>query len=223
MKNGLLFAVLLIAQIVILPGCKKEDNKEASAPSKVFPKNLPQPLDYPTISAMISDMDRFSRAVKAVNHKEVESIDERYRDVYFETQQQPLLLNLYPDPTNGRIIHLVVPKDPKTGSDYVLHFEQKLPIIDSNSVLLELHPPTTDAPLSCPMQLTDIAAYMKHYQDHKYEIRYKLSKRFSQSGTYDFDALRFPAYRSKGLPFIVFEIVSAQLTDLTTKQTIDCK
>jgi hypothetical protein len=215
--------LMLYAGILHQWGCKKEEKKEIVSTAHKFPKNIPQPLNYQNLSILIEDMKRFSQAVKAINHSKVQEIDDRYQDVYFETEQEPLLLNLYPDPANGRVLHVLMPKDPKTGSDYVVRFDQKLPVIDSNTVIFELHTASPDAPLTCPMQLTDISEYMKEYRDHKFRVRYKFFKRFSQSGTYDFDALTFPAYRSKGLPFIVFDIVSAQLTDQTVNVTFDCK
>jgi hypothetical protein len=143
--------------------------------------------------------------------------------VYFETDQQPLLLNLYPDPVNGKVIHVLVPKDPRTGADYVLHFDKNLPVIDSKKLLLELQTSSPEAPLTCPMEVTDLSTYMKEYRDHKFRVRFKLFKQFSQSGTFDFDALVYPVYRSKGLPFLTFDIVSAELTDLTANSVVLCK
>jgi hypothetical protein len=216
------FVVVGLLSLFVAAGCgKKEESSTAS--SKGFPKSTPQPLNYETLSILIGDMKAFSQAVKKIDRKTVNEIDSRYVDVYFETVQQPLLLNLYPDPTNDLVIQIVVPKDPKTGSDFVLHFDKKLPIINSNEMILELHTSSPDAPLACPMRVGDLTAYMKEYQSHKYEVKYKLFKRFSQSGTYDFDAISYPAYRMKGLPFIVFDIVSAQLTDLTTNAIAECK
>lgn len=210
--------VLAVCAFVFI-GCEKKSQNEPA--TKPFPKSIPQPLNYENISVLIEDMKQFSQAVKAVNRKAVGELDARYLDVYFETVQQPLLLNLYP--ANNGILHIVVPKDPKTGSDYVLRFDKKLPVIDSNEVILELRTSSPDAPLTCPIPIADFTAYMKEYRTHKFEVRYKLYKRFSQSGTYDFDALTYPAYRAKGLPFIVFDIVSAQLTDHTANVTADCK
>jgi hypothetical protein len=217
------FVFLCLLLILAIGGCAKKEEKGTGLTSKAFPKNTPQPLNYENLSVLIGDMKTFSQAAKKIDRKTVNEMNSRYVDVYFSTEQQPLLLNLYPDPANHRVIHLVVPKDPKTGSDFVLRFDKKLPIIDSNQILLELHTSRPDAPLTCPMQADDLTAYMKDYQTHKYVVKYKLFKRFSQSGTYDFDAISYPAYRVKGLPFIVFDIVSAQLTDLTTNATADCK
>lgn len=212
--------LILVVCAFVFVGCEKKNQNETPG-TKPFPKNTPQPLNYENISVLIGDMKQFSQAVKAVNRKTVEEIDARYVDVYFETVQQPLLLNLYP--ANNRVLHIVVPKDPKTGSDYLLRFDKKLPVIDSNEVILELRTSSPDSPLTCPMPEGDFTEYMKEYRTHKFEVRYKLYKRFSQSGTYDFDALTYPAYRSKGLPFIVFDIVSAQLTDITANVTAECK
>lgn len=219
------FLTLVLAMSVVFSGCKtdKKEVTEAGGTRKAFPKNAPQPLNYENLSKLIQDMKEFSQAVKQVNQKEVQEIDSSYQGVYFETIQQPLLLNVYPDPANSKVIHLVVPKNPQTGSDYVLRFDQKLPVINSNEVIIELHTSSPDAPLSCPMQVTDLSVYMKEYRGHKFQIRYKLFKQFSQSGTFDFDALVYPVYRSKGLPFLVFDIGGAQLTDLTANATVDCK
>ena len=215
--------LILAVCAFVFVGCEKKNQSGTGSETKAFPKNAPQPLNYENLSVLIEDMKQFSQSVKAVNRKAVEDLDKRYLDVYFETVQQPLLLNLYPDPANNRILHIVVPKDPKTGSDYVLRFDKKLPVINSNEVILELRTSSPDAPLTCPLAVSDLTTYMKEYRTHKFEVKYKLYKRFSQSGTYDFDALTYPAYRAKGLPFIVFDIVGAQLTDLTVNATADCK
>ena len=220
-KKAALLVILLLV-VPVLSGCKKEKKREAGA-VKIFPKNVPQSLNYENVSTLIGDMKEFSQAVKSVNQKEVQEIDGRYQDVYFETDQQPLLLNLYPDHANGKVIHVVVPKDPRTGSDYVLNFDKNLPIINSKKLLLELQTSSPEAPLTCPMEVTDLSTYMKEYRDHKFRVRFKLFKQFSQSGTFDFDALVYPVYRSKGLPFLNFDILSAELTDLTANSTVLCK
>ncbi len=130
-----LLALILLSTVFFVGGCKTDIKKESASVSKGFPKNVPQPLTYQNVSTLIEDMKEFSQAVKAVNKKEVQAIDDRYQDVSFETEQQPLLLNLYPDPANGKVIHVVVPKDPQNGSEYVLRFDQKLPVIDIIPIL----------------------------------------------------------------------------------------
>lgn len=189
---------------------------------KVFPPGKPVPLTYENVSALITDMDQFSSAVKSLDDRTIKTIDARYKDVQFELDQPPLILNATPDPANSKVLFLFSPKDPKTGSNYVLSFDKKLPVIDSTTVEIQLRGDAPEFSLNCRMDVPDPVAYAHERESHVYEAKYMLTKRFYRSGTYDFDALRFMPYRNNGVAFIVFDASKVELRDTTANLGASC-
>src|SRR5262249_39819583 len=151
--------------------------------------------------------------------KTLQQIDNTYQGVKFRLKETPLFLNVYPDNANGRVVFLLSPKDPMTGTNYQISFQKNLPVIDANTVELQFRMTNPEAPLTCMLKTADPEQYIKERQDHTYEVTYLLAKRFVQSGTYDFDALRVTSYRHNGLPFLVFDLQSTEVKDVTTSQT----
>jgi hypothetical protein len=66
-------------------------------------------------------------------------------------------------------------------------------------------------------------AYVNEYRTHELRVKFTLYKRFLKSATFDFDALTFPVYRTRGLPFVVFELVKAELADKTAGVSAPCR
>jgi hypothetical protein len=202
--------------------CKKENGKSNVA-EKAFPKGTPQELNYDNVTLLIQDMQQFSKALRPLNHEKAKSIDERYKGVFFEQKAKPLFLNVYPDVDNKRVVFLISPKDPATGSNYVVKFDKNIPIANSNTVEVIVRLPDPEGPLTCWMSMNDPGAYVSEVQSHLFTVRYKLFKKFLQSGTFDFDALTIPTYRTRGMPFIVFDLDDAELTDTTAKLSCKCQ
>jgi hypothetical protein len=203
-------------------GCKKEESK-SNVPEKAFPKGTPQELNYDNISLLIQDMHQFSKALRPLNHEKLKSIDERYKGVFFDHKAKPLFINVYPDIDNKRVVFLISPKDPATGSNYVLKFDKNLPVVKSNTLEVIVRLPDPEEPLTCWMPMNDPGKYVSEVQSHLFTVRYKLFKKFLQSGTFDFDALTIPTYRTRGMPFIVFDLDEAELTDTTAKISCMCQ
>ncbi len=216
----IIFVGLILALAV--PGCNKEKSKE-ELPAKSFPKGVPQSLNYETTSQIIEDMQRFHNALKPLDHKKAKAIDDRYKGVFFELQMKPLFVNVYPDSPNKRVVFLIVPKDPVTLENYLLKFDKNLPVVNMNTVEIQVRLRDQESPLTCLMPSQDSDAYVQEVQNHLFTVRYKLYKRFLQSGTFDFDGLTIPTYRKRAFPFIVFDLDETELTDTTAKLSCKCK
>ena len=215
------YACLVLLMSLSLYSCGGQKGQNGSS-VPALAKNTPHELTFETVSRIIQDMKRYTDAVKKLDHSTIQPIDQDYQGVRFTTQQPPLFLNVYPDPAGGRVIFLLVQKDPSTGSNYLLTFDKKLPVIDSETVELQIRTKDPEKPLTCSMQVADTAAYMTQYPSHKIVVQYELTKKFLQSGTYDFDALTVPSYRQRGYAFITFDLVKASLKDETANLTADC-
>ena len=214
------FVTLGLLCAVCLSGCG-EKGKDQDA-TKAFNKGSAQSLSYETVSTILQNMKQYSQAVKKLDQPTINGIDENYKGVRFTTQQKPLFLNVYPDPAGGRIIFLLVQKDPNTGSNYLLTFDRKLPVIDSETVELQIRTRDPEKPLTCSMPVKDTAAYMTEYPGHDIVAEYQFTKQFLQSGTYDFDALTIPSYRQRGYAFITFDLRQAEVKDQTANLTATC-
>ncbi|HET6267557.1 MAG TPA: hypothetical protein VFG11_07555, partial [Acidobacteriota bacterium] len=71
-------------------------------------------------------MDHFTDAVKTLDQKTLQQIDNTYQGVKFRLKETPLFLNVYPDNANGRVVFLLSPKDPMTGTNYQISFQKNL-------------------------------------------------------------------------------------------------
>ncbi len=216
-RNAIL---LLIALCLYSCGGEKKQDQAPAPPS--FPKNTPQDLNYETASRVLQDMKLYTEAVKKLNQPASQKLDQNYQGVIFKTQQKPLFLNVYPDPAGGRVVFLLVPKDATTGSSYLLTFDRKLPVIDSETVELQVRTRDPEKPLTCTAQVSDTAAYMTEYPTHDIVVEYQFTKKFLQSGSYDFDALTVPGYRPRGYMFITFDLAKAEVKDQTVNLTAAC-
>jgi hypothetical protein len=213
---------LLLLALVLCSGCGGGEGAGALS-TKAFPKGEPQPLTYENVSTLINDMDTFASAVKKLDQDMIKTVDQRYSDVQFEMEQPALFLNVYPDAPNGRVVFLLVPKDPETGANYLLAFEKKLPVIDAYSIEAHLRNANQENPITCAMTVADPVAYVQDHGSHTYRAHYLMSKRFFQSGTYDFDSLHFESYRSAGNVFVVFDPLKIELKDTTANLSCICK
>jgi hypothetical protein len=202
-------------------GQKGTQNQVSSTPS--FQKNTPQDLSFDTVSKILKDMKLYQDSVHKLDQNALQSLDKNYQGVIFKTEQKPLFLNVYPDAANKSVIFLLVPKDPTTGSNYLLPFEKKLPVVDTNMIEIQVRTKDPDKPFNCTLQVPDPAAYMSEYASHQLVARYEFTKKFLQSGTYDFDALTVPSYRTRGYPFIVFDYAKAEVVDQTANLTASCR
>jgi hypothetical protein len=217
MKN---LVIILFILIYSFYGCQKGTEPRLSF-GKEFPKSTPQSLSYENIAILLNDMQIFSGALKKLDEDILKKANDRYVDVYFETEQPPLVMNV--TPVAGGVTFLILVKDPDTGSNYMLKYDRKLPVIDSDSLELQIRKKDEKAPVSCLMPVPDPAAYLNEYKSHEMKVKFTLYKKFLQSGTYDFDALKYPGYRTRGYAFIVFDLVKADLADKTTGQTCSCR
>lgn len=213
--------VVGILSLTVL-GCNKERIEE-KLPAKSFPKGVPQSLNYETTTQIIEDMQRFQKALKPLDIERAKAIDERYKGVFFELQVKPLFVNVYPDPPNKRVVFLIVPKDPVTLETYLLKFDKNLPVVNMDTVEIQIRLRDQESPLTCLMPHENSDAYVQEVQSHLFTVKYKLYKKFLQSGTFDFDGLTIPTYRKRALPFIVFDLDEAELTDTTAKLSCKCK
>lgn len=209
--------------VVLLSGCRKAEQQETKL--KSFPPNVPQGLTYENIAVILQDMQRYQEAVKKLDSKRIQAIEDRYRRTLFGIQETPLLTYVYPDPPYSRIVLMMMPKDSKTGADWIYNYDKPLPVIHSKSVEIKIRDKDPNNPLVCLLKVPDTTAYMNEYEQesHKYFVRFYVRKHFSGSGTFDFDAMTIPSYRPHGVPFIVFDLDRAQLTDQTVQKTIDCR
>ena len=213
------FFLLLMSLFYYSCGDQKGKNG-TSAPA--LTKNSAHELSFEMVSRLLQDMKRYSDAVKKLDSSLTQQIDQDYQGVRFTTQQPPLFLNVYPDASGGRVIFLLVQKHPSTGSNYLLTFDKKLPVIDSETVELQIRTKDPEKPLTCSMQVADTASYMTAYPSHELIVEYEFTKKFLQSGTYDFDALTVPSYRQRGYAFITFDLAKASVKDQTANLTADC-
>lgn len=218
MKQNLILFILCCCLI----SCGEEKPK-VQLSGKTFPKGAPQELNYENVSTLLDDMKAFAASVKALDRKTIRTINDGYTGVLFQTTQKPLFLNVYPDPTNKAIIFLLLPKDPQTGSNYLLKFDKNLPAVGENIIELQIRTKDEQTPLNCTLPVPDAAAYMQEYRTHSYEAKYIFRKQFIQSGTFDFDALTYPAYRTRGYPFIVFDLTKTEITDTTAHLACECR
>jgi hypothetical protein len=219
MSSNLIRILLLISISLYSCGGRKSDDGD-SGPA--LAKNVSHELTFETVSRIIQDMTRYTTAVKKLDHSTIQTLDQNYQGVRLTTQQPPLFLNVYPDPAGGKVIFLLVQKDPSTGSNYLLTFDRKLPVINSETIELQIRTKDPETPLTCSLQVADTAAYMTQYPSHKFVVQYEFTKKFLQSGTYDFDALTVPSYRQRGYAFITFDLAKAVVKDQTANLTADC-
>ncbi len=222
LRNILRQTLVVIMLACMLSGCKKDDSK-SNVQEKSFPKGTPQEFNYDNVSLLIQDMQKFSKALRPLDHEKAKAVDERYKGVFFEYKAKPLFLNVYPDVDNKRVVLLISPKDPATGSNYVLKFDKNLPVVNTNTIELIVRLRDAEEPLTCWMSMEDPGKYVSEVQSHLFTVRFKLFKKFLQSGTFDFDALTIPTYRTHGIPFIVFDQDDAELTDTTAKISCKCQ
>ena len=213
--------VVLLAALLFACGGQKESEKQPPS-GPAFATKTPQPLTYEMASRILKDMSTYNIAVKKLDNASLQKLDKSYQGVTFTTEQKPLFLNVYPDQAGGRIIFLLVPKEPTTGSNYLLKFDRKLSVIDSETVELQIRTKDPEQPLTCSLQVADTAAYMTEYPSHQFVVRYHFTKKFLQSGTYDFDALTVSSYRPRGYPFITFDFVKAEVVDQAGNLTASC-
>lgn len=192
-------------------------------PSRSFPKNSPQELSYDNVSLLLEDMERFTRALKPLDLEAAQRVNDRYSEVSFRTKEPPLFVNVYPDPANKRVVFLVFPRDPKTGSTYLLLFDKKLPVINESTVELQIRTRNPEEPLTCLLNHPDPQSYIDEVRSHMFTLELTLYKKFLQSGTFDFDGLTIATYRQRGYPFIVFDLMKSQLTDNTAKLSCECR
>jgi hypothetical protein len=212
-----------VALLYVLFACSgQKENEKQPATSSGFATKTPQNLTYETVSRILQDMSAYTSAIKKLNNAALQKLDKSYQGVTFTTEQKPLFLNVYPDQSGGRIIFLLVPKDPSTGANYLLTFDRKLPVIDSETLEVQVRTKDPEKPLTCSLTVADTAAFMTEYPSHQMIARYTFTKKFLQSGTYDFDALTVPSYRTRGYPFIVFDLVKAEVVDQTANLTASC-
>ena len=219
-RSRSVMALFLLLALVWV-GCGNQQGPALT--TKAFPKGAPQPLTYENVEILISDMDAFAAAVKKLDQQAIRTIDARYDGVQFEMDQPALFLNVYPDAAKTRVIFLLVPKEPKTGANYLLSFDKKLPVIDAYGVEAQMRYDNPEKQFICMMNVPDPVTYVQEYGSHTLVAHYVMKKRFFQSGTYDFDSLRFESYRSAGNAFIVFDPISIELKDTTANLTCTCK
>jgi len=219
MRKTLVFTIIFILIFSIFY-CGKE--KEVRY-GKAFPKSVPQDLNYENITVLLTDMKLYADAVKSLDKEVVQKVDDRYHDVYFRLERKPMVLSAAPDPAAGRVTLLILPKEAQSGSNILLEFDRKLPAVDTETVELQIRSRDENAMVHCSFSVPDPAAYINEFRDHDLSATFTLYKKFSQSGTFDFDALSYPAYRTHGYPFIVFDLVKAEFTDKTANITCQCR
>jgi hypothetical protein len=218
-----IFKVIFLGSIVALIciGCKKQTSQD-DLPAKSFPKGTPQKFTYENMSMLIEDMQRFHKALRPLDANRAKQIDARYKGVFFEIEAKPLFVNVYSDPQNKRVVFLIAPKNAATGENYVLKFDKNLPVVNMNLAEIQLRLKDNEAPLTCLLPQENSDQYVQDVQGHLFTVKYKLYKKFMQSGSFDFDALTITSYRKHAYPFIVFDVDEAELSDTTAKQSCKC-
>src|SRR5438045_2416475 len=73
-------------------------------PGKRFSQSGPVDLDFSTVSAIISDMDQYSSAIKSLDEATYKAVDSRYSGVTFRIRESPLFLNVYPVPEKSQVV-----------------------------------------------------------------------------------------------------------------------
>ena len=213
---------ILLLLLYSMIACNGRQSSQAPA-ARGLPKSRPQPLEYQNVSILLQDMDLFSKSVRKLEKANVQKINDLYRGVVFEMKKAPLLYNVYADPAGGRVVFVVFPKDPRTGSNYLLTFDKSLPVVNTDTIEIQIRTKDPEQPLNCLMQAPDPETYMKDYRSQNYEAQFTFTKQFLQSGTFDFDALTVPSYRMHGHPFIVFDLVKMKLIDTTANLSTECR
>jgi hypothetical protein len=219
-----IFKIIFLGSILTLVciGCKKQ-NPQDELPAKSFPKGTPQKLTYENTSMLIEDMQRFHKALRPLDANRAKAIDERYKGVFFEMDAKPLFVNVYADPPNKRVVFLIAPKDAATGENFVEKFDKNLPVVNMSMVEIQLRLKDNEAPLTCLLPQENSEQYVQDVQQgHLFTVKYKMYKKFMQSGSFDFDALTILNYRKHAYPFIVFDVDEAVLTDTTAKLSCKC-
>jgi hypothetical protein len=215
--NLTIAALLLIA---IASGCGSE---KPQATTRAGTSGPPKTLDYGTLTALTQDMKDFAAAIQSRDGNLLNKINDRYSGALFQADLKPLLYQVYPDPAGKSVVFLIYTKDPRTGSDYLLHFDRKLPAVDAEVLELQIRTKDPNTPLNCIMEVPAPQTYVKEYEKHDIVAHYTFSKQFLQSGTYDFDAIRYTSYRTHGYPFVVMDLLKTQLEDRTINAKTECR
>jgi hypothetical protein len=213
--------VTLFILLLMIASCSGPE--KSSTTVKAAPAGPPKKLDYATTAALVTDMKSFATAIQSRDEKILQQVDARYSGTLFELDIKPLLYNVYPDPSGKAVVFLIYPKDPRTGSDYRLQFDRKVPAVNTETIEIQIRTKDANTPLNCIMNVPDPKTYVKEYESHDIIAHYTLSKHFMQSGTYDFDALLYPSYRLHGYPFVVFDLSKTELVDKTVNATTSCR
>ena len=206
--------------ITIAGGC---GNEKHEGTTKAATPGPPKTLDYGTLTTVTQDMKDFAAAIQSRDGDVLNKINGRYSGALFQADLKPLLYQVYPDPSGKAIVFLIYAKDPRTGSDYLLHFDRKLPAVDTEVLELQIRTKDPNTPLNCIMNVADPQTYVKEYEKHDIVAHYTFSKQFLQSGTYDFDAIRYTSYRTHGYPFVVMDLLKTQLEDRTINAKTECR
>jgi len=216
-----LWDLIIAAFFIVLAASGCGDEKKAT--TKTASPGPPKQLDYTTVSTLVKDMKDFAGAIQSRDGDILNRVNDTYSGVLFKADLKPLLYQVYPDPTGKSVVFLIYTKDARTGSDYLLHFDSKLPATNTEVLELQIQTKDPNTPLNCIMNVPDPKTYVKEYEDHDIVAHYTFSKQFLQSGTYDFDAILYPSYRTHGYPFVVMDLVSIELEDRTIKATTQCR
>ena len=214
--------VVLVVLLHFIMSCGKEPSKSSSF-GKALPKSTPQDLNYENVSILLNDMKIYSEAVRALDQKMLQTANDRYVDVYFQLEQDPLVFTTSADAAHGQAIFILAPKDTQTGSNILLKFDKKLPVVDSDTLELDIKTKNENETFTCALAVADPEAYLNEFRTHDLSVRMTLYKKFLQSGTFDFDALTVTSYRLHGYPFVVFDLVKAELTDKTANLNTPCR
>lgn len=214
------FWILILLPFLFLTSCEKENASEQKV-EPAFPAGQPQLLDFDSISILLQDMQTYAASVKRLDQKELRRIDSRYQGVQFVTEQPPLILNSEPDV--GKVRFVIPLKDHRSGTNYLLTFGKPFPVVNNETVELRIRTPDPQQLVQCTMEVEDAGAYMNEFRAHDLFVHLLLTKKFLQSGTYDFDALSIESYRTSGYPFIVFDLVEAKLFDRDANITGNCQ
>lgn len=217
------FLLILAAPAMLLALACGMGKPAVTEPSRTLPKKVPQELTYDTVSLVLEDMERYVQSLKPLDLEAAQKINDRYSGVIFQTRQAPLFVNVYPDPASHRVVFLVFPKDPKTGTTYLLQFDKKLPVIKESTLELQIRTRNPEEPLTCLMDHPDPQAYIDEVRSHLFTVQYTMVKRFLGSGTFDFDGMTISTYRQRGYPFIVFDLQKTDLFDNTAKLHCECR
>lgn len=215
-------ALVIVILTLFIVSCEKEPSKSSSF-GKALPKSNPQDLNYENVSILLNDMKIYSDAVRALDQDTLRTANDRYVDVYFQLDGAPLVFTTSSDAAHGQAILILAPKDPQTGSNILLKFDKKLPVVDSDTLELDIKTKNENETFTCAFSAADPAGYLNEFRTHDLSVRMTLYKKFLQSGTFDFDALTVTSYRLHGYPFVVFDLVKVELTDKTASLSTQCR